>query len=119
MVSVVQDLRDLGFKIVATAGTRRVLQEHGIEDVEQVLKIHEGRPHVIDWIKNNQIQLIVNTPNGQESHTDAQLLRRTALDYQLPIITTIAGSKATIAAIRSLQSQSLAVKALQDYITVN
>ncbi len=119
VVSVVQDLRDLGFKIVATAGTRRVLQEHGIEDVEQVLKIHEGRPHVIDWIKNNQIQLIVNTPNGQESHTDAQLLRRTALDYQLPIITTIAGSKATIAAIRSLQSQSLAVKALQDYITVN
>ncbi len=119
VVSVVQDLRDLGFKIVATAGTRRVLQEHGIEDVEQVLKIHEGRPHVIDWIKNNQIQLIVNTPNGQESHTDAQLLRRTALDYQLPIITTIAGSKATIAAIRSLQSQPLAVKALQDYITVH
>ncbi len=116
VVPVVKDLVDLGFKIVATAGTRRVLQEQGIEDIDLVLKIHEGRPHVIDWIKNDQIQFILNTPNGQESHTDARLLRRTALDYQLPIITTIAGAKATVAAIRSLQSQPLEVKALQDYI---
>ena len=118
VVSVVKDLMDLGFKVVATAGTRRVLQEHGMEDVDKVLKIHEGRPHVIDWIKNDQIQLIINTPNGQESHTDARLLRRTALDYQLPIITTIAGAKATISAIHSLQSQPLEVKSLQDYIAV-
>ncbi|MDJ0573441.1 MAG: carbamoyl-phosphate synthase large subunit [Pleurocapsa sp. MO_192.B19] len=116
VVTVVKDLVDLGFKIVATAGTRRVLQEHGLEDIDLVLKIHEGRPHVIDWIKNDQIQFIINTPNGQESHTDARLIRRTALDYQLPIITTIAGAKATVAAIRSLQSQPLEVKALQDYI---
>ncbi|MBE9045691.1 carbamoyl-phosphate synthase large subunit [Pleurocapsales cyanobacterium LEGE 10410] len=119
VVSVVKDLLDLGFQIVATAGTRRVLQEHGVNNVERVLKIHEGRPNVIDWIKNEQIQFIINTPNGKESHTDARLLRRTALDYQLPIITTIAGAKATISAIRSLQSQSLSVKALQDYIAVN
>ena len=118
VVSVVKDLLNLGFKVVATVGTRRVLQEHGINNVDRVLKIHEGRPHVIDWIKNEQIQFIINTPNGQESHTDARLLRRTALDYQLPIITTIAGAKATISAIRSLQSQPLSVKALQDYIAV-
>ncbi|MDJ0592014.1 MAG: carbamoyl-phosphate synthase large subunit [Pleurocapsa sp. MO_226.B13] len=116
VVSVVKDLLDLGFQIVATAGTRRVLQEHGVNNVDRVLKIHEGRPNVIDWIKNDQIQFIINTPNGQESHTDARLLRRAALDYQLPIITTIAGAKATISAIRSLQSQPLSVKALQDYI---
>ena len=116
IVPVVKELLDLGFKIVATAGTCHVLQEHGIDNIDQVLKIHEGRPHVIDWIKNDQIQFIINTPNGQESHTDARLLRRTALDYQLPIITTIAGAKATIAAIRSLQERPLAVKALQDYI---
>ncbi len=115
-VPVVKDLIDLGFKVVATSGTRRVLQEQGLDDVELVLKLHEGRPHVIDWIKNEQIQFIINTPNGEESHTDARLIRRTALDYKLPIITTIAGAKATVAAIRSLKSQPLDVKALQDYI---
>jgi carbamoyl-phosphate synthase large subunit len=67
-------------------------------------------------IKNEQIQFIINTPTGEESQTDARLIRRTALDYKLPIITTIAGAKATVAAIRSLQSQPLEVKALQDYI---
>ena len=115
-VPVVKDFIDLGFKIVATSGTRQVLQENGIEDVELVLKVHEGRPHVIDWIKNKQIQLIINTPTGEESQTDARQIRRMALDYKLPIITTIAGAKATVAAIRSLQSEAFEVKALQDYI---
>ncbi|MGK7937979.1 MAG: carbamoyl-phosphate synthase large subunit [Xenococcaceae cyanobacterium] len=116
-VPVVRDFIDLGFKIVATSGTRQVLQENGIEDVELVLKVHEGRPHVIDWIKNKQIQLIINTPTGEESQTDARQIRRMALDYKLPIITTIAGAKATVAAIRSLQSEAFEVKALQDYIS--
>ncbi|MGK7953370.1 MAG: carbamoyl-phosphate synthase large subunit [Xenococcaceae cyanobacterium] len=115
-VPVVKEFIDLGFKIVATSGTRQVLQENGIEDVELVLKLHEGRPHVVDWIKNKQIQLIINTPTGEESQTDARQIRRMALDYKLPIITTIAGAKATVAAIRSLQSEPFAVKALQDYI---
>ena len=115
-VPVVKDLIKLGFKVVATAGTRRILEESGIEDIDLVLKLHEGRPHVIDWIKNEQIQFIINTPTGEESQTDAQLIRRTALDYKLPIITTIAGAKATVAAISSLQSEPLRVKALQDYI---
>jgi carbamoyl-phosphate synthase large subunit len=116
-VEVVKDLMSLGFKIVATSGTRQTLIENGIEDVELVLKIHEGRPHVGDWIKNERIQLIINTPTGEESQTDAKLIRRSALDYKLPIITTIAGAKATVAAIRSLQEAPLEVKALQDYLT--
>lgn len=115
-VPVVKELMDLGFKVVATSGTRHVLRENGLEDVELVLKVHEGRPHVIDWIKNEQIQFIINTPTGEESQADGRMIRRTALDYKLPIITTIAGAKATLAAIRSLQSQPLDVKALQDYI---
>jgi carbamoyl-phosphate synthase large subunit len=115
-VEVVKDLMSLGFKIVATSGTRQTLIENGIEDVELVLKIHEGRPHVGDWIKNERIQLIINTPTGEESQTDAKLIRRSALDYKLPIITTIAGAKATVAAIRSLQAAPLEVKALQDYL---
>jgi len=116
IVPVVQDFIDLGFKIIATAGTQKSLQENGIKDVGLILKLHEGRPHVVDSIKNKEIQLIINTPTGEESQTDAQLIRRMALDYKLPIITTIAGAKATVAAIRSLQSEPLEVKALQEYI---
>ncbi|MBW4649111.1 MAG: carbamoyl-phosphate synthase large subunit [Kastovskya adunca ATA6-11-RM4] len=115
VVSVVKDFVELGFGIIATEGTRKVLKEHGIE-VQLVLKLHEGRPHVLDAIKNKQIQLIVNTPSGEEAQADGRLIRRTALAYKIPIITTIAGAKATAAAIRSLQSEPLDVKALQDYI---
>lgn len=116
IVPVVRDFIGLGFKIVATSGTQKALQANGIKDVDLVLKLHEGRPHVVDSIKNNQIQLIINTPTGEESQTDAQLIRRMALDYKLPIITTIAGAKATVAAIRSLKSEPLEVKSLQEYL---
>lgn len=116
IVPVAKDLISLGFKVVATEGTRKTLLAHGVEEVQLVLKLHEGRPHVIDWIKNSQIQFIVNTPSAEEeSQMDGQKIRRTALDYKLPIITTIAGAKATVAAIRSLKSAPLQVKALQDY----
>jgi len=115
VVPVVKDLIDLGFQIVATEGTRKILAEHGLA-VELVLKLHEGRPHVLDWIKNEKIQLIINTPSGEEAQADGRLIRRTALTYKIPIITTIAGARATAAAIRSLQSQPLTVKSLQEYL---
>ncbi len=115
IIPVVKDLKSLGFKVVATSGTRTELLNNGVEDIELVLKLHEGRPHVIDWIKNGDIQFIVNTPTGGESQNDARMIRRAALDYKLPIITTIAGAKATVAALRTLQSEPLEVKALQDY----
>jgi carbamoyl-phosphate synthase large subunit len=115
-VPIVKDLIELGLKIVATEGTRKVLQEHGIANVERVLKLHEGRPNVLDWIKNEQIQLIINTPLGAAAQIDDRTIRRTALAYKIPIVTTIAGAKATASAIRSLQSQPLGVKALQDYV---
>jgi carbamoyl-phosphate synthase large subunit len=117
-VNVVQEFIDLGFTIIATQGTRQVLQEQGL-DIELVLKLHEGRPHVIDAIKNQKIQLIINTPSGEEAHTDARLIRRTALAYKIPIITTLAGAKATVAAIRSLQNTTLDVKVIQDYCPLN
>ncbi|MEM1367935.1 MAG: carbamoyl-phosphate synthase large subunit [Cyanobacteria bacterium P01_H01_bin.15] len=115
-VPVAKDFIDLGFKVVATSGTRQVLLDNGLEDIALVYKLHEGRPHVIDWIKNGRIQLIVNTPTGGESQTDGRTIRRSAIDYKLPIVTTIAGAKATIAAIRAMGSEPLEVKALQDYI---
>ncbi|WNZ43866.1 carbamoyl-phosphate synthase large subunit [Leptolyngbya boryana CZ1] len=115
VVPAVKELMELGFKVVATAGTCKTLKEHGL-DVELVLKLHEGRPHVLDSIKNEQIQLIINTPAGQEAHEDDRLIRRTALTYKIPMITTIAGAKATAAAIRSMQAEALTVTALQDYL---
>jgi carbamoyl-phosphate synthase large subunit len=112
---VAKSFVELGFKIVATSGTRDVLKQHGI-DAELVYKLHEGRPHVLDWIKNEQVQLVINTPSGEEAQSDGRAIRRAALDYKVPIVTTIAGANATAAAIRSMQSQALTVKALQDYL---
>jgi carbamoyl-phosphate synthase large subunit len=114
VVPIAQDLIALGFKIIATSGTRQVLQDAGLE-VELVFKLHEGRPHVLDWIKNERINLILNTPFGEEAQVDGRLIRRSALTYKIPIVTTIAGAKATAAAIRALQSDPLDVKSIQDY----
>ncbi|XWK91174.1 MAG: carbamoyl-phosphate synthase large subunit [Phormidium sp.] len=116
VVPVVKQFMELGFHIVATDGTRRVLKENGLKDVELVLKVHEGRPHIVDAIKNEKIQLVINTPSGEEAQTDARLLRRTALSYKVPVITTIAGAKAIAAAISRLQSAPLDVKAIQEYL---
>ncbi len=114
-VPVVKEFLDLGFRVVATAGTRKVLRQHDI-DVELVLKLSEGRPHILDWIKNGWINLIINTPFGESARNEGRLIRRSALTYKIPIITTIAGAKATAAAVRALKSEPLDVKALQDYI---
>jgi carbamoyl-phosphate synthase large subunit len=115
VIPIVRDLIDLGFQIVATEGTRKVLKDAGLE-IEAVLKLHEGRPHVVDIIKNGDIQLIINTPSGEEAQADGRLIRRTSLMYKIPLITTLAGAKATAAAIKQLQAQPLKVKALQDYL---
>jgi len=115
VVPVVRDLMDLGFTVIATEGTRKALKDQGLE-VDLILKLHQGRPHVLDAIKNKQIQLIINTPTGEDAQADGRLIRRTALAYKIPLVTTIAGAKATAGAIRSLKSEPLDVKALQDYI---
>ncbi len=113
-VPVVKELLELGLHVMATEGTRRVLKENGV-DVALVLKVHEGRPNVMDAIKNKEVQLVINTPLGATALVDDRAIRRTSLAYKIPVVTTIAGARATIAAIRSLQQQPLDVKALQDY----
>jgi carbamoyl-phosphate synthase large subunit len=115
VIPVAKELVELGFKLVATSGTRMALVNTGL-DVDLVLKIHEGRPNIVDSIKNNEIQLIINTPIGSTAQEDDRSIRRTALSYKVPIITTIAGARATASAIRSLQQQSLDVKSIQEYI---
>jgi len=114
VVPVVKEFLELGFQVVATHGTRKVLREQGLE-VDLVLKLHEGRPNLLDSIKNDKIQIIITTPSGEESRADGIFIRRTALTYKIPIITTIAGAKATAAGIRSLKSHTMDIKAIQDY----
>jgi carbamoyl-phosphate synthase large subunit len=115
VIPVAKELVDLGFTLVATTGTRQVLAEAGL-GVDLVLKIHEGRPNIVDSIKNNEIQLIINTPIGSAAQEDDRSIRRTALAYKVPIITTIAGARATASAIRSLQQQDLDVKSIQEHV---
>lgn len=122
VIPVVKELVELGFKIVATAGTRKFLWEapelqslsHQL-DIDLVFKLYEGRPNVLDWIKNQWLQLIINTPSGEDAQAEGRLIRRAALEYKIPLITTIAGARATAAAIHAVKARALDVKALQDY----
>jgi carbamoyl-phosphate synthase large subunit len=112
--TVAEAFVELGFKVVATEGTHKILRRNNIES-KQVLKVHEGRPNISDVMKNGQIQLIINSPSGGEAKADGKMIRRTALAYKIPVITTLAGAKAAIAAIKSLQTGGISVTALQDY----
>lgn len=115
LASIARAFIGLGFNIVSTSGTSRILELEGIP-VERVLKMHEGRPHAGDMIANGQIQLMVITSSGDSlDEIDGMKLRRMALSYKVPIITTVAGAKATAEAIRSLKSSSLEMVALQDF----
>jgi len=115
LASIARAFIGLGFNIVSTSGTSRILELEGIP-VERVLKMHEGRPHAGDMITNGQIQLMVITSSGDSlDEIDGMKLRRMALAYKVPIITTVAGAKATAEAIRSLKSSSLEMVALQDF----
>ncbi|KAG6408282.1 hypothetical protein SASPL_131287 [Salvia splendens] len=105
----------LGFKIVATSGTAQVLELGGIP-VERVLKMHEGRPHAADMMASGLIQMMVVTNSGDQiDQIDGRKLRRMALAYKIPVITTVAGALATAAAIKSLRSNKIEMTALQDY----
>ncbi|MGG6238569.1 carbamoyl-phosphate synthase large subunit [Nodosilinea sp. AN01ver1] len=115
VIPVAKDFANMGFKVIATSGTRAALMDEGLT-VDLILKVHEGRPNVEDAIKNNDIQLIINTPAGSTAQEDDRSIRRTALAYKVPIITTIAGAKATASAIHSLQQHPLQVKSLQEYV---
>ena len=114
ITSIASDLLDLGFKLVATEGTARCLRESGIE-AEPILKLHEGRPNLADMIKNRQFALIINTPAGRDSKIDDSYIRMLAIRYRLPYMTTIAAARATVAAIRSAQTETCLPKSLQEY----
>jgi carbamoyl-phosphate synthase large subunit len=114
VVPVAQSLYQLGFEIVATRGTASTVLAGGIP-ATVVNKVSEGRPNLVDRIKNNQINLVINIPSGRSAHRDDQLIRRAAINYNVPVVTTLSGAKATAAAIAALQQGNLGVLSLQEY----
>ena len=111
---IAADLVEEGFKVVATRGTAQVLRSSGVE-AETVYKVNEGRPNIVDYIKSGKIHLIINTPSGKQSFFDDKAIRRAAINYGIPCITTIPGASAAVSGIRALRRESLGVQSLQEY----
>src|SRR5208282_6698313 len=103
---------ELGFRLVATEGTANVLEKAGMI-VERVFKVKEGRPNIVDLIKGDRIQLIVNTPRGQDTIFDEKAIRRAAVLRRVPTITTIAAAQAAVEGIAAMQRNQTTVYALQ------
>jgi carbamoyl-phosphate synthase large subunit len=114
IVPVAEAFARMGFRICATRGTAERLREHGVE-AETVLKVNEGRPHVVDRIKNGDIQLVINLSLGRRSSRDAYHIRRGTLLYNVLYTTTISGARALVEAIGDLQKEPWDVAPLQDY----
>ncbi len=107
-------LVDLGFRIVATGGTYDSLRKGGVE-AHRIHKLGQGRPDVLDALKNGEIHLIINTPVGKGAHTDEGRIRQEALGKRIPIITTLSGAAAAVNGIAALRHQAVPVQSLQEY----
>jgi len=113
LLPVASKLAEVGFELTATAGTAAFLTAQGLK-VRRINKVHEGRPHVVDHLINREIDLVVNTPLGRESHEDDASIRQTALKYDIPCITTLSGAMAAVEGIAAWKAQDLDVASLQD-----
>jgi carbamoyl-phosphate synthase large subunit len=108
-----KELSTLGFRLLATRGTAAALEAAGIQ-AESVFKVNEGRPNIVDLVKTGKIDLIINTPLGRESFYDEKSIRRAAIRYNIPCITTLAAANAAARGIHALHEQGIEVAALQD-----
>jgi carbamoyl-phosphate synthase large subunit len=114
VAAVAKQFAELGFELAATSGTANVLEKAGLK-VQRTLKLLEGRPNVIDLLKNNEIQLVINTPAGQSPREDEVKIRTTAIYTGTPIMTTLSGAKAAALGIAALKKSGYGVKTLQEY----
>lgn len=114
IVHISRRLSELGFNIMATRGTAEVLRRNGIE-VRVLNKMHEGRPHVVDCMKNREIQLIINTPSGKRPRADQLSIRSYAVLHNIPLITTMSAARAVLYGIESILDRGMEVKPLQDW----
>jgi carbamoyl-phosphate synthase large subunit len=114
ILDAIRTLEALGFKVIATSGTQRYLCEHGVE-ASKINKVAEGRPHIVDAIKNGRVQLVFNTTEGATALADSRSLRRAALLHKVPYYTTLSGAVAAAQGIKAYLGDDLEVRALQSY----
>ena len=114
IVPVAKTFQEIGFKILATRGTAEHLEKHGIK-TQLVLKVSEGRPNIVDRIKNGDISMVINTSLGRKSTRDAYSIRRGALTYNIIYTTTIAGARALCEATQAIINEDWQVCSLQEY----
>jgi carbamoyl-phosphate synthase large subunit len=114
IVFVAKKLHDLGFEIVATKGTAKVLINNGIP-VQTVFKVGEGRPDIVDRIKNGEIDLVINTPSGKKPKVDEVAIRSQSVAHNIPCITTLSGASAAVNGIESLLNKGISVRSIQEY----
>lgn len=114
LIEPIAKLQELGFNIVGTSGTARFLNENGIE-TSQINKVLEGRPHIVDAMKNGDIDLVFNTTEGSKALADSKSIRQTALLYHIPYYTTLAGIRAISLAIEAISEDNMNVTPIQDY----
>ena len=109
-----RNFRDMGFTIISTGGTRQFLIDNGIP-TELILKVHQGRPNIVDAIKNKEIDLVINTPAGRLSEYDDSYIRKNAIRYKVPYITTTSAAFSATEGIKARQNGEYKVKSLQEY----
>lgn len=114
IVYIVKRLADLGFSIVSTEGTAKVLKKNGIA-VSIVKKLGEGSPDILDLVKKGEISLLINTPGGKKTRIDEAKIRSAAVMHGIPLITTVSGAQASVNGIEAAKKKGFSVKALQDY----
>jgi len=114
LLPIAKKIDKMGFSIYATGGTNRFLEEHGIRSMK-IKKIHEGRPNIVDAIKNKNIHLIINTPVGRDSKYDDSYIRIMAIQYKVPYITSIAAAQASIEGTEAVKKENILPKCLQEY----
>ena len=114
-IPICRDLSVMGFEILATGGTTDALNAAGVP-AKRINKVMEGRPHAVDAMLSNQISLVMNTAQGAPAIRDSFSLRQTALKNNIPYYTTVSGSRAAVAAIKSMKEDKLGVKSIQDYL---
>jgi carbamoyl-phosphate synthase large subunit len=114
LLPIARGLAELGYTMRATRGTAGYLREHGIE-VAQVHKLKEGRPNLLDHMKNKEVSLVVNTPSGRGARTDEGQIRAAAVLNGVTCITTLAAAEAAVEACRAMRERNWTVRALQDW----
>ena len=113
-VPIAKKLLDLGLSLIATRGTAGYLRDHGL-DVAVINKVAEGRPHIVDLIKNREIHFVINTVSGALAQKDSFSIRQSALQYKVPFTTTMSGARAVVNAIEMLKKKKVHIKSIQEY----